>query len=76
MCSSDLTVLGGYYADARQQPDWYVGTAPFNAAYFATGVAAFSTAASSGVAASSASSGSSGGGSVGGGGGGGGGGGV
>jgi len=69
-------VLGDYYASAHEQPDWFVGTAPFNAAYFATGVAAFSTAAASGVAASSASSGSSGGGSVGGGGGGGGGGGV
>ncbi|POH63154.1 MULTISPECIES: DUF2207 domain-containing protein [Cryobacterium] len=70
------TVLGDYYAGAHQQPDWYVGTAPFSAAYFATGVSAFATSASTGIAASSAGSGSSGGGSVGGGGGGGGGGGV
>ncbi|TFC03505.1 DUF2207 domain-containing protein [Cryobacterium adonitolivorans] len=70
------TVLGDYYADAHQQPDWYVGTAPFSAAYFATGVSAFASSASTGVASSSAGSGSSGGGSVGGGGGGGGGGGV
>jgi len=72
-------VLGDYYAGTREQPDWYVGNAPFNAAYFATGVAAFATATSSawsGSAASSSSSGSGGGGSVGGGGGGGGGGGV
>jgi len=69
-------VLGDYYAGAHQQPDWYVGTAPFSAAYFATGVSAFATSASSGIASSSSSSGSSGGGSVGGGGGGGGGGGV
>jgi hypothetical protein len=69
-------VLGDYYAGVNQQPDWYVGTAPFSAAYFATGVSAFATSASSGIASSSSSSGSSGGGSVGGGGGGGGGGGV
>ncbi|WP_146073366.1 DUF2207 domain-containing protein [Cryobacterium sp. N22] len=69
-------VLGDYYAGAHQQPDWYVGTAPFSAAYFATGVSAFATSASTGIATSSAGSGSSGGGSVGGGGGGGGGGGV
>ncbi|WP_130177600.1 DUF2207 domain-containing protein [Cryobacterium sp. SO1] len=69
-------VLGDYYAGAHQQPDWYVGTAPFSAAYFATGVSAFATSASSGIASSSSSSGSGGGGSVGGGGGGGGGGGV
>lgn len=69
-------VLGDYYAGAHQQPDWYVGTAPFSAAYFATGVSAFATSASTGIASSSAGSGSSGGGSVGGGGGGGGGGGV
>ena len=69
-------VLGDYYAGVNQQPDWYVGTAPFSAAYFATGVSAFATSASSGVASSSSGSGSSGGGSVGGGGGGGGGGGV
>ncbi|MBX0300037.1 DUF2207 domain-containing protein [Cryobacterium sp. 1639] len=69
-------VLGDYYAGAHQQPDWYVGTAPFSAAYFATGVSAFAASASTGVASSSSGSGSSGGGSVGGGGGGGGGGGV
>jgi uncharacterized membrane protein YgcG len=72
-------VLGDYYDVTREQPDWYVGNAPFSAAYFATGVAGFATTASSawsGSAASSSSSGSSGGGSVGGGGGGGGGGGV
>jgi uncharacterized membrane protein YgcG len=72
-------VLGDYYDGTREQPDWYVGNAPFSAAYFATGVAGFATTTSSvwsGSAASSSSSGSSGGGSVGGGGGGGGGGGV
>ena len=69
-------VLGDYYAGANQQPDWYVGTAPFSAAYFATGVSAFAASTASGIASSSSGSGSSGGGSVGGGGGGGGGGGV
>ena len=72
-------VLGDYYDTTHEQPDWYVGNAPFNAAYFATGVSAFATTTAtawSGSAASSSSSGSSGGGSVGGGGGGGGGGGV
>ena len=72
-------VLGDYYAGTHEQPDWYAGSAPFNAAYFATGVAAFSTSTSSafsGSASSSSSSGMGGGGSVGGGGGGGGGGGV
>ncbi|QYF74228.1 DUF2207 domain-containing protein [Cryobacterium sp. PAMC25264] len=72
-------VLGDYYDGTREQPDWYVGTAPFNAAYFATGVTAFASSTSSawsGSASSSSSSGAGGGGSVGGGGGGGGGGGV
>ena len=72
-------VLGDYYDTTHEQPDWYVGSSPFTAAYFATGVAAFATTTSSawsGSAASSSSSGSGGGGSVGGGGGGGGGGGV
>ena len=71
-------VLGDYYAGTHEQPDWYAGTAGFNAAYFATGVAAFASSTSSawsGGASSSSSSGFSGG-SVGGGGGGGGGGGV
>jgi uncharacterized membrane protein YgcG len=69
-------VLGDYYASAQRQPDWYSGTAPFSAVYFASGVSAFASSMSTGVASSSSSSGSSGGGSVGGGGGGGGGGGV
>jgi uncharacterized membrane protein YgcG len=72
------SVLGDYYADTREQPDWYAGTAPFNAAYFATGVAAFAGSTATAISASAGSSSSSGasGGSVGGGGGGGGGGGV
>ena len=71
-------VLGDYYASTREQPDWYAGSAGFNAAYFATGVAAFASSTSSAWSGSAASSSSSGfsGGSVGGGGGGGGGGGV
>jgi uncharacterized membrane protein YgcG len=72
-------VLGDYYARSGSQPDWYSGSAPFNAAWFASGISTFasSTAASwSGTASSSSSSGMGGGGSVGGGGGGGGGGGV
>ena len=72
-------VLGDYYTRSGSQPDWYAGSGAFNAAYFAAGIGAFSSATSaswSGSASSSSSSGCGGGGSVGGGGGGGGGGGV
>ena len=72
-------VLGDYYDTTHEQPDWYVGSSPFTATYFAAGVVGFTTSTASawsGSAASSSSSGSGGGGSVGGGGGGGGGGGV
>ena len=72
-------VLGEYYAQSGTQPDWYAGSAGFNAGYFAAGISSFAsstTAAWSGTASSSSSSGGGGGGSVGGGGGGGGGGGV
>ncbi|TFD48840.1 DUF2207 domain-containing protein [Cryobacterium frigoriphilum] len=71
------SVLGTYYQGADAQPDWYVGSGSFNAAYFAVGISAFSastTAAWSGSTASSSSSGMSGGSAGGGGGGGGGGG--
>ena len=72
-------VLGDYYARSGAEPDWYLGTGAFNAAYFGATIASFSSSASTsswaGTAGSSGSSGFSGG-SVGGGGGGGGGGGV
>ncbi len=64
--------LGRYYTEASIEPNWYQGTAAFNAAAFTTAMNSFSTVATS---YSSSSGGSSGGGSSGGGGGGGGGGG-
>ncbi len=72
-------VLGEYYTQSGTQPDWYAGSAGFNAGYFAAGISSFASSTSaawSGTASSSSSSGGGGGGSVGGGGGGGGGGGV
>ena len=72
-------VLGEYYSQSGSQPDWYAGSAGFNAAFFAAGISSFASSTSSswsGTASSSSSSGGGGGGSVGGGGGGGGGGGV
>ncbi|WP_210508751.1 DUF2207 domain-containing protein [Naasia sp. SYSU D00057] len=72
-------VLGTWYERERTEPDWYGGSAGFNAAGFSSGISALSSSAStsySGSSSSSSSSGSSGGGSSGGGGGGGGGGGV
>jgi uncharacterized membrane protein YgcG len=72
-------VLGAWYERERTEPDWYAGSAGFNAAGFSSGIAALSASAStaySGSSSASSSSGSSGGGSSGGGGGGGGGGGV
>ncbi|GAA1775801.1 DUF2207 family protein [Agromyces lapidis] len=74
--SRELAVL---YEQLGTQPGWYSGSSGFNAAYFAAGVASFSSSSNSswsGSSASSSSSGSGGGGSSGGGGGGGGGGGV
>ena len=75
-------VLGRYYEQTATQPDWYVGTHVFSAAYFASALSTFSTSTTSswsGTASSSSSSGRGGGGGggfSGGGGGGGGGGGV
>ena len=72
-------VLGGYYADSGTQPDWYIGTGMFQAAYFAGAISGFSASSAaswSGSATSSSTSGGGGGGFSGGGGGGGGGGGV
>ncbi len=72
-------VLTDYYLRSGTQPDWYAGSAGFNAGYFAAGISSFASSTSaawSGTASSSSSSGGGGGGSVGGGGGGGGGGGV
>ncbi|AWB88474.1 DUF2207 domain-containing protein [Homoserinimonas hongtaonis] len=66
--------LGRFYEEHNSQPDWYVGSAPFNAAVFASSIGSVATSTASSY--SSASSGSSGGASAGGGGGGGGGGGV
>ena len=72
-------VLGTWYDREQTEPDWYAGSAGFNAVGFSSGISALSSSAStaySGSSSSSSSSGSSGGGSSGGGGGGGGGGGV
>jgi len=68
--------LGKYYDDLGVEPQWYVGTAAFNTAAFASSIGALSTSVTSAYTGSSSSSGSSGGGFSGGGGGGGGGGGV
>ncbi|GAA3894520.1 hypothetical protein GCM10022381_40200 [Leifsonia kafniensis] len=72
-------VLGDYYARSGAEPDWYLGSSAFNAAYFGAAIASFSASTATswaGTASSSGGSGFSGGASVGGGGGGGGGGGV
>ncbi|RNE62449.1 DUF2207 family protein [Cryobacterium tepidiphilum] len=74
-----VDMLGEYYAETGSEPDWYLGSGGFSAAYFAAGISAFSsstTSAWAGSTASSTSSGFGGGAVVGGGGGGGGGGGV
>lgn len=74
-----VRVLGEYYAETGVEPDWYVGSSGFSAAYFVAGISAFSTVTSTSWAGSSTSStgsGFGGGAAVGGGGGGGGGGGV
>lgn len=72
-------VLGRFYEQTGERPDWYAGSSSFNAAAFSAGiggVAASAASAYSSSTSSSSSGGSSGGGSSGGGGGGGGGGGV
>ncbi|THG32369.1 DUF2207 family protein [Naasia lichenicola] len=71
--------LGAYYESTGAQPDWYAGSAAFNASAFVSGMGSFSSSTASGFSGSTSSSssgGSGGGGFSGGGGGGGGGGGV
>lgn len=67
-------VLGRAYEGLGEQPDWYVGSVPFNPAVLGAGIGSFSTSAVSSY--SAASPGSTGGAVAGGGGGGGGGGGI
>lgn len=67
--------LGEFYGASNTAPDWYSGTAAFNAAMFTSTLQSFTTATTYSSGSSSSSGGSSGGGSSGGGGGGGGGGG-